>query len=66
MYITIAKSSYKTNNEIFKKFFAKNIGLELIHEKVKVVKIDLARLCNKVNEGFSKSMDKLRNAMKQE
>jgi hypothetical protein len=37
MYIKIARASYKADNEIFKKHFAKAIGNDLISEKVKVV-----------------------------
>ena len=66
MYITIAKSANKHNNEIFKKFFAKNIGLELLTEKTKNVKISLAKLCSKVPEGYSKSIDKLRASLGKE
>lgn len=37
MYITIAKSAFKAENEVFKKHFAKNIGNDMCGEKVKVV-----------------------------
>lgn len=37
MYITIAKRVFKQDNEIFKKHFAKSIGIDLLNEKVKVV-----------------------------
>lgn len=37
MYIKIAKASFKADNEIFKKHFAKSIGLDMCNEKVKVV-----------------------------
>ena len=60
MYITIAKASYKGNKEIFKKFFAKNIASDLINERVVCVKIQLAKLCRKVPDGYSKSLDKVR------
>lgn len=37
MYITIAKSTYAADNDVFKKFFAKAIGQDMINEKVKIV-----------------------------
>jgi hypothetical protein len=37
MYIKIAKHSYRTDNEIFKKHFAKAMGTDMCAEKVKVV-----------------------------
>ena len=61
MYIVIAKSVYKSDNEIFKKHFAKNIGNDLLNEKVKVVLISLIKLLIKVENGYSRSCDKLRS-----
>jgi len=40
------------------------IGQEMITEKVKVVLISLAKLCSKVQEGYSKSIDKVRATLK--
>lgn len=39
MYIAIARSAYKADNEVFKKHFAKSIGTDMSDEKVKVVQI---------------------------
>jgi len=60
LYLIIAKSTFNTDNEIFKKHFAKAIGNDLIDEKVKVVQILLAKICMKVPESYSKSIDKVR------
>jgi len=59
MYVIIAAASFKADNEIFKKHFAKSMGNEMIEEKVNVVKIALAKLVGKVPRGYSKSADKL-------
>lgn len=37
MYLTIAKATYKIDNDVFKKFFAKAIGRDMINEKVKII-----------------------------
>jgi hypothetical protein len=37
LYIEIALSTYQTDNEIFKKHFAKNIATDLENEKCKCV-----------------------------
>jgi hypothetical protein len=37
MYICIGKTAFKADNEIFKKHFAKSLGIDLLEEKVKVV-----------------------------
>jgi hypothetical protein len=37
MYIKIARHTYRADNEIFKKHFAKSMGNDMIGEKVKVV-----------------------------
>ena len=37
MYICISKAAFKADNEVFKKHFAKSLGLDMIDEKVKVV-----------------------------
>lgn len=34
LYITIARATYKADQEIFKKHFAKSIGNDLLNEKV--------------------------------
>lgn len=60
IYINIALSTYEADKEIFKKHFAKNIASDLENEKCFCVKITLARLCNSVTEGYSKSLDKVR------
>ena len=65
MYITIAKSTYLADNDVFKKFFAKAIGQDMINEKVKIVQISLAKLCSKVQEGYSKSIEKVRQYLRQ-
>ena len=58
LYIIVALSTYKADNEIFKKHFAKNIAQDLENETCKCVQISLAKLCNEVKEGYSKSLDK--------
>lgn len=60
IYIQIAASTYESDNEIFKKHFAKNIAQDLENEKCRCVQISLAKLCNIVVEGYSKSLDKVR------
>jgi len=60
IYIQVAISTYSIDNEIFKKHFAKNIAQDLESEKCQCVKISLAKLCNVVKEGYSKSLDKIR------
>lgn len=52
-----------TDNEIFKKHFAKNIATDLENEKCKCVKISLAKLCNEVPLAYSKSLDRIRNKL---
>lgn len=42
MYLQIATASYKGDPEVFKKHFAKSIGLDMINEPVKLVQISLA------------------------
>ena len=37
MYVKIAKTALKIDQELFKKHFAKAIGTDMIQEKVKVV-----------------------------
>jgi hypothetical protein len=64
LYLTIAKSTFKQDNEIFKKHFAKSIGNDMLSERIKVVQIMIAKLCCKVPEGYSKSIDKVRQSMK--
>ena len=63
IYIQIAASTYESDNEIFKKHFAKNIAQDLENEPCRCVQISLAKLCNKVNEGYSKSLDKVRQKL---
>lgn len=58
--MNIAASAYQADNEIFKKHFAKNIAADLENEPCKCVKIVLAKLCNEVPDGYSKSLDKVR------
>ena len=60
MYIKIARHTYRADNEIFKKHFAKNMGNDMIGEKVKVVQITLAKLLMKIPASYSRSSDKLR------
>lgn len=52
--------TYHADNEIFKKHFAKNICTDMENEKCKCVQIVLAKLCNVVKDGYSKSLDKVR------
>lgn len=52
-----------TDNEIFKKHFAKNIATDLENEKCRCVQISLAKLCNEVPLTYSKSLDKIRNKL---
>lgn len=63
IYIQIAESAYEADNEIFKKHFAKNIAQDLEQEPCRCVQISLARLCNTVKEGYSKSLDKVRQKL---
>lgn len=63
IYICVAKSTYQADNEIFKKHFAKNIATDLEFEKCETVKIMLAKLCNDVKDGYSKSLDKVRQKL---
>ena len=60
IYLEVALATYKSDNEIFKKHFAKNIAADLEAEKCKCVQIVLARLCESVPDGYSKSLDKVR------
>jgi len=48
------------DSEIFKKHFAKAIGLDMIEEKVKVVQITLAKMISRVTKGEIRSCDKVR------
>jgi hypothetical protein len=59
MYLTTAKACFKADREIFKKHFAKNMGNDMLEEKVCLVKIMLAKLVAKVPRGYSKSTDKI-------
>lgn len=59
-YIEVAIATYLGDNDIFKKHFAKNIAADLEGETCKCVKITLAKLCNTVPDGYSKSLDKVR------
>ena len=61
MYITIGKAAFKEDAEVFKKHFAKSIGIDLLEEKVKVVQISLAKLLKKVPKGSIRSCDKVRD-----
>lgn len=63
IYLYIALSTYKADNEIFKKHFAKNIAADLENEKCKCVQIVLAKLCNEVKKDYSKSLEKIRNKL---
>mmetsp|Transcript_12608 Transcript_12608/g.21213 ORF Transcript_12608/g.21213 Transcript_12608/m.21213 type:complete len:222 (+) Transcript_12608:1595-2260(+) len=66
MYVQVALSTFEVDREIFKKHFAKNIGLEMAAETCKCVKIMLSKLCNSVPEGYSKSIDKIREVLTQQ
>lgn len=62
----MAISTHKSDTEIFKKHFAKNVAADFEKETCKCVLITLAKLCNEVKEGYSKSLDKIReNLLKQ-
>ena len=63
IYVNVAISTYRADTEIFKKHFAKNIAQDFETEKCKCVLITLARLCNEVKEGYSKSLDKVRDSL---
>jgi hypothetical protein len=63
MYVIIANATFKADSDIFKKHFAKAMGNEMINEKVAVVRILMAKLIGKVPRGFSKSADKLFEAL---
>jgi hypothetical protein len=60
IYVIIARATHNADNEIFKKHFAKNIAADLENEKCKDLQIALAKLCNDVKDGYSKSLDKVR------
>jgi hypothetical protein len=59
MYLVVAKATFKADNEIFKKHFAKSMGIDMMNEKVNAVRIMMAKLVAKVPKGYSKSTDKL-------
>ena len=46
MYLYVAMGAFKGEDEIFKKFFAKAIGNEMLEEKVTVVKVMIAKLAS--------------------
>lgn len=56
-------STYKSDNDIFKKHFAKNIAADLENETCKCVKIVLAKLCDLVKKDYSKSLEKIRTKL---
>ena len=60
IYVQIAISTFEEDKEIFKKHFAKNIAADLEQDKCKCVQIMMAKLCNHVADGYSKSLDKVR------
>ena len=60
LYIETAIATYQGDKDIFKKHFAKNIAADLEGETCKCVKITLAKLCDTVPDGYSKSLDKVR------
>ena len=62
----MAISTHKSDTEIFKKHFAKNIASDFEKEKCKCVLITLAKLCNEVKDGYSKSLDKIREGLLKE
>lgn len=64
MYITVGEFAYLSDPEIFKKHFAKSMGIDMLEEKVKVVQITLAKMIFKVKEGEIRSVDKLRDHLK--
>ena len=59
MYLYVAMGAFKGEDEIFKKFFAKAIGNEMLDEKVTVVKMLIVKLSAMVPKGYSKSTDKI-------
>lgn len=63
VYLCIANSTYLADNEIFKKHFAKNIATDMENEKCVTVLISMAKLCNDVKDGYSKSLDKIRQKL---
>jgi hypothetical protein len=60
MYLHIATAAFHQDQEVFKKHFAKSIGLDLINEPCKLVQITLAQHVMKIPQGFSRSTDKVR------
>lgn len=64
MYLTIAQAAFEADDEIYKKHFAKSIGNDMCHEKVTVVKVMIAKLAQKVPNGYSKSTDKIEELMR--
>ena len=65
LYLTIARATFSSDQEIFKKHFAKSIGTDLVTEKVKVVLVILAKICKEVPSGYSKSIDKVRQVLEE-
>ena len=63
MYLSVAKATFKKDNEIFKKHFAKAIGTDMSDEKVKIVQIKLVKLCLTIPVGYSRSVDKVRETL---
>jgi hypothetical protein len=63
MYVVIARATYKQDPEVFKKHFAKSMGNDMCEEKVKLVRMVLAKCISKVTRGYSKSADKLFEAL---
>lgn len=66
MYLQTAMSVYEVDNEIFKKHFAKNIGIDFENEKCKCVKIMLSKLCNIVTKDYCRSLEKIRSKLIEE
>ena len=59
MYLYVAIAAFKAEDEIFKKFFAKAIGNDMIEEKVPMVKMLIIKLASQIPRGYSKSTDKI-------
>lgn len=57
MYIVVAEATFKSDQEVYKKHFAKALGADMRDEKVKVVLMMIAKLCAQVQKGYSKSTD---------
>jgi hypothetical protein len=64
MYVIIAIATFEADNDTYKKHFAKSMASDMSEEKVQMVRILMAKLVGLVPKGYSKSTDKLNEALK--